>query len=221
MISQGAGVIRRAALLVDQSVRSFAGFSNRKSVAKDLPKYDAVVVGANLGGIWTRHFDEGTAKGKFTTFCAYDRSQNEAQTIRNVYEQSRVSKTDYFPNAGLAFNKYTIHSGAVGVKQFIPEENAIVLKNGRRVEYEQLVIAMGLQDDVDAIEGLEDAWKDPNSKVFVSKDHPSWRSAEHKYQKYHYNYTHGDAFFCIPEYPFKGEIGAYNFLLSAEVWKWN
>lgn len=79
---------------------------------------------------------------------------------------------------------------------------------------------MGLQDDTEAIEGLDEAWKDPEHPVHVCKDHPSWRSGDHKYQKYHYNFNHGDAIFCIPPYPFRGEIGAYNFLLSSEIWKW-
>jgi len=83
---QASGVIRKATRLYNQVEYSFAGLmSNRKNVPKDLPKYDAVIVGANLGGIWTRHFDE-VHHGKFTCFCAYDRSQNEAVTIRNVYE---------------------------------------------------------------------------------------------------------------------------------------
>ena len=64
---------------------------------------------------------------------------------------------------------------------------------------------VGLQDDTEAIEGLDEAWKDPEHPVHVCKDHPSWRSGDHKYQKYHYNFNHGDAIFCIPPYPFRGE----------------
>lgn len=64
---------------------------------------------------------------------------------------------------------------------------------------------LGLQDNVDAIEGFEDAWKDVDHPVHCSKDHPSWKAVDHKYQKYHYNFTNGDAIFCIPPYPFRGE----------------
>lgn len=50
--------------------------------------------------------------------------------------------------------------------------------------------------------------------VYSNFDHPSWRSLQHKYPRYHFNFTNGDAFFCIPKYPFKGEITNYNFFLS-------
>jgi sulfide:quinone oxidoreductase len=83
-----------------------------------------------------------------------------------------------------------------------------------------MVLAMGLKEDVNQIKGLYDAWGDLEHPVFVSRDHPNWKSNDHKYQKYHYNYTSGDAYFCLPQYPFKGEVGAYNFFLSAEIWKW-
>jgi len=42
----------------------------------------------------------------------------------------------------------------------------------------------------------------------------------HKYPRWHYNFTCGDAYFCIPPYPFRGEIETYNFLISTEIWKW-
>lgn len=33
-----------------------------------------------------------------------------------------------------------------------------------------------------------------------------------------YKYRNGDAYFYIPPFPFKGEIGAYNFLAAASIW---
>jgi len=64
---------------------------------------------------------------------------------------------------------------------------------------------LGLKEDVHQIKGLYEAWGDLEHPVFVSRDHPTWRSNDHKPQKYHYNYTSGDAYFCIPPYPYKGE----------------
>ena len=67
------------------------------------------------------------------------------------------------------------------------------------------LIIIGLKDDIDSIKGFEEAWKDTEHPVFSCKDHPSWRSIVHKYTRWHYNFTNGNAYFVIPPYPFKGE----------------
>jgi len=55
------------------------------------------------------------------------------------------------------------------------------------------------------IKGLEEAWADLHHPVFAPKEHPSWRSNDNKHQRWIYNYTNGNAFYCIPPYPFRGE----------------
>eukprot|EP00331_Platyophrya_macrostoma_P019053 CAMPEP_0176467426 /NCGR_PEP_ID=MMETSP0127-20121128/38456_1 /TAXON_ID=938130 /ORGANISM="Platyophrya macrostoma, Strain WH" /LENGTH=407 /DNA_ID=CAMNT_0017860733 /DNA_START=247 /DNA_END=1470 /DNA_ORIENTATION=- len=107
------------------------------------------------------------------------------------------------------------------VEKFLPEESAIVLKTGRKIGYNQLVVAMGLKEDVNLVPGLEEAWADVNHPVYMPKDHSSWRSFHHPYPRWHYNFTSGDAFFCIPPYPYPGEVGGLNFFVSNEVWKWH
>jgi sulfide:quinone oxidoreductase len=140
---QGKGIIRGAKQLFNQYGRSFAGLGKkRKPVAKDLDKYDVVVVGCNLGGIFSRQFDE-TAAGKYTVMDVFDNNTNEVLPMRGVYEQSHVSKTEYLPNAKLALNMYTAHSDCVGVDKFLPKESTVVLRNGRKIKYEQMVVAMG------------------------------------------------------------------------------
>jgi hypothetical protein len=76
-----------------------------------------------------------------------------------------------------------------------------------------------MHEDLDAIKGFEDAWMHPEHPVYAPKDHPTWKSFLHKYPKYHYNFNHGDAYFAIPPFPFRGEVETYNFFLSDEVWK--
>jgi sulfide:quinone oxidoreductase len=39
---------------------------------------------------------------------------------------------------------YTAHSDNIGCESILPEENAVVLRNGRRIGYDHLVIAMGM-----------------------------------------------------------------------------
>lgn len=59
------------------SVRyNFAGLSKRTPTKKDLPEYDVVVVGANLGGIFSRHFDAAT-HGHYTMMVCLDEGINQ------------------------------------------------------------------------------------------------------------------------------------------------
>lgn len=64
---------------------------------------------------------------------------------------------------------YTAHSENVGCQEVHPEQNAIVLRNGRRIEYDHLVIAAGMNDATDQVKGLEDAWRDTQHPVFTQK----------------------------------------------------
>lgn len=98
---------------------SFAS-ANRKPTRKDLDRYDVVTIGANLGGMMSRHFDEAT-KGKYTMMVVFDQPINQVYPMRCIYEQQQCSKTDYLPNAKLAISMYNAHSDLIGVKQFLPE----------------------------------------------------------------------------------------------------
>lgn len=82
-----------------------------------------------------------------------------------------------------------------------------------------MVIATGLKHAPEKIEGLNAAWEQFMHPVFAAKDHPSWKGNEHKYARWHYNYTSGPAIFCIPPYPYAGEIENFNFFVSDHVWK--
>ena len=44
--------------------------------------------------------------------------------------------------------------------RFLPDENAVVLKNGRKVEYNVMVNAMGLKPNMESIKGFYEAWSD-------------------------------------------------------------
>lgn len=55
-----------------------------------------------------------------------------------------------------------IRSAAV---EFRPEENAVVTADGRRIAYDYLVVALGMQVNFDQIGGLPEALRDPDSCV--------------------------------------------------------
>lgn len=52
-----------------------------------------------------------------------------------------------------------------GVVSFHPEKNTITLSNGDALNYDHLVVAPGIKINLDAIDGLQDALKDPASLV--------------------------------------------------------
>lgn len=51
-------------------------------------------------------------------------------------------------------------------------------------------------------------------QLFKYSDPESWRAGVHKYAKYITNYKHGNGFFCIPPYPYAGEVECFNFFVS-------
>lgn len=57
-------------------------------------------------------------------------------------------------------NKNNAHTECVGVEKFNPENNEVTLRNGRTVQYENLVIAMGQKPNYESVKGFDDAWAD-------------------------------------------------------------
>jgi len=114
-------------------------------------------------------------------------------------------------------SKFAAHSEGQGVSQFLPNENAVVLRNGRKIQYDQLVIATGLKED-SSIKGLEEAWADPQHPFYTCTDHPSWKNSSSTAYRWLHNFQGGEAIFYIPPYPFHTEIENYNFLLAKSIW---
>lgn len=109
--------------------------------------------------------------------------------------------------------KIIANSEGQGVADFLPEKNQVVLKNGRNVQYDHLIVATGLKPELN-IPGLEDAWNDPLHPVFCSTDHPSWKTSMTKSFRFIHNFEGGEAIFYIPPYPFHTEVENYNFFLA-------
>jgi NADH dehydrogenase FAD-containing subunit len=65
---------------------------------------------------------------------------NKESNHKNYF---RVAKTNASLVTRSIINKHNAHTDAVGVDKFKPESNEIVLRNGRTIQYENLVIAMG------------------------------------------------------------------------------
>jgi len=126
-------IFQNNASLITKSARGFAGlFKKKKPTPKDLEKYDVIIIGCNLGGILSRQFEKAT-KQHYKVMVTFDRNTNEQLPIRNIYEQGKAAKTDYVLNAKLSLDTNTAHSDGVGVDKILPEEDAVVLRNGRRI----------------------------------------------------------------------------------------
>lgn len=94
----------------------------------------------------------------------------------------------------------------VGVKvsQFHPEENRVVLDNGKEYTYKSLVIATGFDHGVHNLEGLGDFESDRGeNQVFVHAI-----DTKHRLQRNYYHgwfHQHGDMVYYLPKLPYKGE----------------
>jgi NADPH-dependent 2,4-dienoyl-CoA reductase/sulfur reductase-like enzyme len=101
-------------------------------------------------------------------------------------EDSRRNTKDYLPSKARWIQD--------SVQSFQPEENAVTLRDGRKLHYETLIVASGLQIDWNKIPGLNDALEDASCPV-ASIYH--YRHSE-KAQRVLSGLTHGEAIFTVP-----------------------
>ena len=81
----------------------------------------------------------------------------------------RIGLKDFNLETSAFLEKTAGSSDGKGVKSLIPSENKIVLENGREIEYDYLVLANGLSQDM-SIEGLEECLKDKKVPVMTNED---------------------------------------------------
>ena len=72
--------------LLQRNAYSLGFGKKRKPTPTDLPKYDVVVVGANLGSVFAHHLDAVVGE-KYKIYLSYDNVSNPSYADRNLYEQ--------------------------------------------------------------------------------------------------------------------------------------
>ena len=72
--------------LVQKNAYCLGFGKKRKPTPTDLPKYDVVVVGANLGSVFAHHLDAVVGE-KYKIYVSYDNPSNPYYADRNLYEQ--------------------------------------------------------------------------------------------------------------------------------------
>jgi hypothetical protein len=94
----------------------------------------------------------------------------------------------------------------VGAKvvKYMPNENKLLLSNGREYTYKALVLAPGLDHRTDGIEGLPELEKTPEQEnVFVHKIDNKERVLRN--YLHGFNHNNGDMICYSPKAPYKGE----------------
>ena len=94
----------------------------------------------------------------------------------------------------------------VGAKvvQYKPNENKVVLSNGKEYSYKALVIAPGLDHRDDMIDGLQDLQELPEEEnCFVHIFDSKYRCSKNYYHGW--NHRNGDMLCYSPKTPYKGE----------------
>jgi hypothetical protein len=90
-----------------------------------------------------------------------------------------------------SISKNNGHSENVGVDRINAEKNEVVLRNGRTIGYDYLVLATGQRENHETIKGFDEAWADLDSAFHTNADHPTWKTTANKAFRYQYNFNGG------------------------------
>lgn len=91
----------------------------------------------------------------------------------------------------------------VKVVKYMPDENKLVLSNGKEYTYKALVLSTGLDHKVELIEGLSDLQNTPESEgVFV---HQLDKAVTDRNYYHGWSHNNGDMICYSPKAPYKGE----------------
>lgn len=156
-------------------------------------KHQIVVIGAGTGGITVA---AGLLlKNRSLDIAIIDPSQKHAYqpawTLVGAgaydYEKTLRNQSDYIPKGSTWYKN--------AVTEVLAEQNKLKLDNGDLISYEYLVVAPGIQYNLNEIEGLEEALKTP----YVCSNYIDPRKT-HEVLK---NFKGGNAIFTQPSTPIK------------------
>ncbi|WAR19447.1 SQOR-like protein [Mya arenaria] len=121
--------------------------------------------------------------------------------------QSGVPTQEALPRGCKHYNQY--------LQEFDPERNTVTLKNGEKLSYDYLVVALGIQIDLKKVEGLEEALKNDKNvctnylREYVEKTFPAIQ-----------DFRGGNAIFTFPNTPIKCAGAPQKIMYLAEdYWK--
>ena len=176
----------------------------------DSPHYDVLIIGGGAGGLAVASALKNS-RPQLRTAVVEPKDTHDYQPGWTLVgggvmaaEKTRRPMRDFMPTTWIR--------DAVG--EFDPAGNAVVLASGRRVGYDQLVVATGLQLDWDRIEGLTDALgRDGVTSNYRGDLAPyTWQCVQ--------NFRGGRALFTQPPMPIKCAGAPQKVLyLAADEWR--
>lgn len=115
-----------------------------------------------------------------------------------------IVKFKMISNQKRSFGKFIALGEGISTDKINADKSEIVLKNGRTIKYENLVVAVGQKNNFEHIAGFEDAWADRFHPFYTNLDHSSWKTDVNKAARTHKNFNGGEAIFYIPPGNFHG-----------------
>ena len=183
--------------------RSFAGAATVKLMDPSVNDFDVCIVGGH----------NATALAKFM------QHEGHPWKIALISEQQRfICPENYFVCGYGMAPELKIESGTVSsqvkasarlnagdtVVKYLPEQNKIVLSNGREYTYKTLIVAAGLEHKTDFIEGLREI--DEDEKELNVYAHLLDAKERLNRNFFHgWSNTNGDFIMYSPKMPYKGE----------------
>lgn len=195
--------------IADKAIKAIAHIKD--VTPSDLSKYQILIIGENLGSSLTKNLSHFT-HGHKTMFNINKIPQISFHPFRIQYELQKLTDITGKMNTDMALCQSVGRSNYVPAVKIDKEKNMVTLENGREIEYETLVLANGVGEDLDFAKGFREALEDKECPVYSSVNVPG------KLSGFLPLFEHGECFVYIPEFPFGGEVESYNFLYGMNLW---
>lgn len=180
----------------------------------DLKKYDVVIFGGTLSCLMTKQIAKFT-HGHKNVFHSATNKDMFMSTLRVPYEARRFEDPFYNLTLSEAIELSVAKDPSNPIKKLLPKENAVELSNGRRIEYEALILEPSFQPIPESIPGLLEGLNRADGRVYA----PVAKTGNPLYYGFFPLFENGNAFIYIPEFPFENEVEQYNFLAALSTWE--
>lgn len=180
----------------------------------DLKKYDVVIFGGTVSCLMTKQIVKFT-HGHKTVFHSSTNKDMFMTPLRIPFEARRFEETFYGLTLSEAMELSVAKDPSNPIKKLLPNENAVELSNGRRIEYEALILEPQLQQVPETIPGLLEGLNRADGRVYA----PVSKAGNPLYYGFFPLFENGNAFIYIPEFPFENEVEQFNFLSALSTWE--
>lgn len=179
-----------------------------------LSKYDTVILGRDFAVMSSKKVAKIT-HGHSTMFFQSPNKDIFLRELRILNEIRKLDGSAYKLGIGETVEISAAKDNSNNVVKIDPEHSKVVFRNGNSIEYGSLILDPGLEYDFEAIPGLEQGLNDPNGSVFS----PNNYSLNSQPYNFFPNFSQGNAFIYIPEFPFHNEVENLNFLIALDTWE--